>query len=73
MIEKKITNLKMITRKNIILQKGNEIIVKLRKKNVTYKKGVLFNNKITNLKKINYYQKNDFAKRLKVSSKNYNI
>lgn len=63
----------MITKKNIILRSGNEIIVKIRKKNVSYKKGILFNNKITNLEKINYDQKKDFGKRLNILSIDSNI
>lgn len=63
----------MITKKNIILRSGNEIIVKIRKKNVSYKKGILFNNNITNLEKINYDQKKDFGKRLNILSIDSNI
>lgn len=63
----------MITKKNIILRSGNEIIVKIRKKNISYKKGILFNNKITNLEKINYDQKNDFVKRLNILNNDSNL
>jgi len=63
----------MIGRKDIILRSGNEIIVKIRKKNTIYKKGILKNKQIINLKKINYIQAVNFSKRLNVLSIDSNI